>query len=110
MNAPKGKKLERVLTPDALVRALRDDILDGTLPMGTRLTEAELASTRGVSRHSIKLALTEMAAMGLVVQEPHRGARVREIADEDIADLYWVRWLLESEAVAQASLNPESDE
>jgi len=102
------KKLERVLTPAALVRALRDDILDGTLSTGARLTEAELAATRGVSRHSIKLALTEMAAIGLVDQEPHRGARVREISDRDIADLYWVRWIIESEAVSQASLNPDA--
>ncbi len=102
------KTIWRPSTPDALVSVLRAEILNGTLAVGTRLTEAEIAATRGVSRHTIKLALTEMAARGLVVQRPNKGVWVREISESDITDLYWVRWVIESEAVSQSAMDSES--
>lgn len=100
-----SRTIKRISTSEALVNALRIEILDGTLPQGTRLTEADLAETRGVSRHTIKLALTEMASLGLVIQRPHKGVWVREMSDEDITDLYWVRWILEFEAVSQVAMD-----
>lgn len=102
------KFIRRTLTPTALVDALRAEILDGTLPLGSRLAEADLAETRGLSRHTIKLALTEMAELGLVVQRPHKGTWVREMSDADITDLYWVRWVIESEATTQAAMDSGS--
>lgn len=99
------RSIKRISTSDALVQALRDEILDGSLPQGTRLTEADLAETRGVSRHTIKLALTEMASLGLVIQRPHKGVWVREMSEDDITDLYWLRWILESEAVSQVAMD-----
>jgi DNA-binding GntR family transcriptional regulator len=95
-------------TAETLLRALRDDILSGTLPMGTRLTEAELASTHGVSRQTIKLVLMEMAALGLVDHRPNTGVWVRRMSEADVADLYRVRWLLESEAITQATMDSVS--
>jgi DNA-binding GntR family transcriptional regulator len=88
-----------------VLRALRDDILNGTLPTGTRLTEGDLAAARGVSRQTVKLVLTELAASGLVDQRPNTGVWVRSISDADVADLYWVRWLIESEAVTQVAMD-----
>lgn len=98
--------LHRVSTSTALVRALRAQILDGTRPLGSRLTEAELAQTHEVSRHSIRIALNEMASLGLVVLKPHKGAWVRQMRPRDIEDLYRLRWLLESEAITHAAMEP----
>lgn len=106
MSHPTPDTLSRVSTSAALVRTLRAQILDGTRPMGSRLTETELAQTHDVSRHSIRIALNEMAIAGLVVVKPHKGAWVRQIRPRDVEDLYRVRWLLESEAIAHAALEP----
>src|SRR3972149_275775 len=46
---------------------LRDEILDGRLPAGSRLVEAELAVRFGVSRGPIRDALTELARGGLAL-------------------------------------------
>ena len=99
-------RLPRVSTSDALVTLLRDEVLNGVRPLGSRLTEAELVQAYGVSRHSIRIALNDLASLGLVVLKPHKGARVRQMAARDIEDLYRVRWLLESEAIAHAAIEP----
>lgn len=98
----------RMSTPEALLRALRDDILSGVLPTGTRLTESDLAATHGVSRQTIKLALMEMAALGLVDHRPNAGVWVRRMSEADVADLYRVRWLIESEAITHATMDSMS--
>ena len=68
--------LQRVSTVDAIAAALRTRILDGDLGAGERLRELELAEAYGVARHSLRAALRALAAEGLVVIEPNRGARV----------------------------------
>ncbi len=85
----------RVSTVAALVEALRTRILDGALPGGTRLPEAELTATYGVARHSVRAALRDLAALGLVRIEPNRGASVSRLDDEDVLGLYTLRGILE---------------
>ncbi|MCW3038561.1 MAG: GntR family transcriptional regulator [Solirubrobacterales bacterium] len=89
------RALLRVTTVDALADALRERILDGELPGGTRLREQELTDAYGVARHSVRAALRSLAARGLVTIEPHRGAHVTLLADEDVAGLYVLRGILE---------------
>ena len=64
--------------PD-IQRLLRDDIISGSLPFGSRLRIDELATRYGVSHMPIREALRELHGEGLVVIEPNRGARVRSI-------------------------------
>ena len=55
--------------------ALTSDIAEGRYATGDRLpTEAQLAATHGVNRHTVRRALAELAAQGLV--HPRRGAGV----------------------------------
>jgi DNA-binding GntR family transcriptional regulator len=91
--------LERVSTVDAIAAALRARILDGDLPPGARLRELDLAEAYGVARHSLRAALRSLAAEGLVVIEPNRGARVSELDAADLAALSELRLALELEAV-----------
>jgi DNA-binding GntR family transcriptional regulator len=90
--------LERISTVDALVAALRREILDGALPAGARLREVELCEAYGVARHSLRAALRALAAEGLVRIEPHRGARVAQLTADDVRWLYELRAALEIEA------------
>ena len=59
--------------------ALREKILTGHLPSGTRISsEAELSREYGVSRITSQRALNELAKAGLVKREKGRGTLVRE--------------------------------
>ena len=92
--------LERVSTVDAVAASLRTRILDGDLPPGERLREIELTEDYGVARHSLRAALRDLAAEGLVTIEPNRGARVAELGD--VGPLFEVRTALEVEAARLA--------
>jgi DNA-binding GntR family transcriptional regulator len=94
--------LARVSTVDALAAALRTRILDGALGPGERLRELELADAYGVARHSLRAALRTLAAEGLVVIEPNRGARVAQLEAADTGPLFELRTALELEAARLA--------
>src|ERR1700761_1263887 len=65
---------------------LRQAILSGDLAPGRRLVEEDLASALGVTRQSLRAALLDLTAEGLVERVPNRGARVRVVtADEAVA-------------------------
>jgi DNA-binding GntR family transcriptional regulator len=92
------RRLQRTSTVDALAAALRREILDGELPAGSWLRERELCEAYGVARHSLRAALRALAADGLVRIEPHRGARVAQLTEDDVRWLYELRAALEVEA------------
>jgi DNA-binding GntR family transcriptional regulator len=94
--------LRRVSTVEALTAALRVRILDGELGPDERLRELELAEAYGVARHSLRAALRALAAEGLVVIEPNRGARVASLSAADAAPLFELRAALEIEAARLA--------
>ena len=75
-------------TAEALQRALVDRILTGELSPGARLDEQGLADTYGVSRTPVREALQMLASTGLVVNRPRRGAVVRTLDIEELAELF----------------------
>jgi DNA-binding GntR family transcriptional regulator len=93
-----ARPLERVSTVDALVTALRREILDGERPGGSRLIERELCADFGVARHTLRAALRSLAAEGLVRLEPNRGAEVARLDADQVHWLYELRAALELEA------------
>lgn len=86
-------------------QSLRDEILSGAIPSGTRLGEAELAGRLSVSRTPIREALTRLAAEGLVEMQPNRGARVASWSSEQLREIFELRLRLEPYAVRQAVPN-----
>ncbi len=70
---------------------LRDDIIDGTRPPGSKLVERDLAAELGVSRVPVRDALRVLVAEGLVTPRPRTWAVVREFTAADVADLNEVR-------------------
>jgi DNA-binding GntR family transcriptional regulator len=89
-------------TVETVVEALRTEILEGERPGGQRLVEQELTQRYGVARHTLRAALRELAAEGLVRIEPNRGARVTRLGVEEIVQLYELRTALEVEAARLA--------
>ena len=90
----------RVERTPALIRSqvldnLRQAILDRRLAPGQRLIERELVELTGVSRTSVREALRELAAEGLVTAIPNRGTVVTSVSAEEARQLYQVRSVLE---------------
>jgi DNA-binding GntR family transcriptional regulator len=77
---------------------LRGAIIAGHFKPGTRLVERELCELIGVGRTSVREALRQLEAEGLVTTVPHRGPTVSRITVEEAEQLYAVRALLESYA------------
>lgn len=59
-----------------LKQAIEDDIVNGTLPLGARLDEVQLAERFGVSRTPIREAIIQLTMTGLVETKPRKGATV----------------------------------
>jgi DNA-binding GntR family transcriptional regulator len=79
---------------ETLVR-LRDYIVEGNIPDGGRVPERQLCELLGISRTPLREALKVLAAEGLVELLPNRGARVRQLNEEDLAELFDVMGGLE---------------
>ncbi|MEV4511261.1 GntR family transcriptional regulator [Dactylosporangium sp. NPDC049525] len=91
----------RIERSPALIRSqvletLRQAILDRRLAPGQRLIERELVELTGVSRTSVREALRELAAEGLVTAIPNRGTVVTSVSAEEARQLYEVRSALEA--------------
>lgn len=100
--------LHRVSTGDALVAALQEQVLDGTLAGGTALREADLREMFGVSRHTVHTALQTLAHRGLVRLEPNRSASVALITPDAVRDLFRFRTVLELTAARAVSGDVEA--
>jgi DNA-binding GntR family transcriptional regulator len=66
------------------------------------LIEEDIARQMGVSRVPVRQAIHMLERDGLVVTEPHRGASVINLSDDDIEEIYGLRIALEMYAIAQA--------
>ena len=75
--------------------AVRERILAGVFAPGERLAEEKLSLELGVSRVPVREALRHLAAEGLVVLRPRRGAVVFSHTEEEMRDLVEVRATLE---------------
>lgn len=84
-------------------RVLRRMILEGQLKAGERLVERQLSERLGTSRTPIRAALQRLSSQGLVYLSPKGGARVSELTDKDIKEIYEVRAALESLAATKAA-------
>ncbi|MFM9970902.1 MAG: GntR family transcriptional regulator [Burkholderiales bacterium] len=79
-----------------LAQRLRSFITDGTYRPGDRMTERELCERLRVSRPSVREALRQLEAEGLIDILPNRGPVVREISAADVLELWEVRVALET--------------
>ncbi|MBS1888657.1 MAG: GntR family transcriptional regulator [Actinobacteria bacterium] len=100
--------IRRSSTADQVAQVLRAKITEGALPPGTPLPEVSLADSLGVSRNTIREALRILAREGLVEHHLHRGAFVAVLDEEDIADIFRVRRIIEASA-AEAAVDADPE-
>ena len=77
-------RLEHSSTTARTAEELRRAIFDGELESGTPLREVAIAASLGVSRPTVREALTMLVAEGLATREPHRGVAVAAIDAESV--------------------------
>jgi DNA-binding GntR family transcriptional regulator len=97
MEIAESLRVERAPAPirSRVLDNLRQAILEHKLAPGQRLIERELVELTGVSRTSIREALRELAAEGLVTTIPNKGTVVATVTAEEARQLYQVRSALE---------------
>ncbi|MCX7240908.1 MAG: GntR family transcriptional regulator [Burkholderiales bacterium] len=92
------------LSPRALyeevAELLRQRIFKRELEPGNWIDELKIAEEYGISRTPLREALKVLAAEGLVTMKVRRGAYVTEVSAQDLADVYHLLSLLESDAAA----------
>ena len=90
------------LAPRALyeevAERLRQRIFRRELEPGSWIDELKIAEQLGISRTPLREALKVLAAEGLVTMKVRRGAYVTEVSEQDLADVYHLLSLLESDA------------
>ena len=84
-----------------IIAALRSAIETGVLVPGQRLIEKDLCEQLGVSRTSLREALREVQAEGILEYNSSRGLSVSAISVEDAKNIYRLRSVLEALAVEQ---------
>lgn len=106
--------MSATLTPRALyeevAELLRQRIFNRELEPGSWIDELKLADEYGISRTPLREALKVLAAEGLVTMKVRRGAYVTEVSEKDLADVYHLLALLESDAAGVVAARASSRE
>ncbi len=109
MTAVLFDEMRRTTRASAAMEALRQAILEGRLPPGTPLIQADIARQLGISRAPLREALRGLEEEGLVVNIPFRGAFVSTIDRRSLDELCSFRNMIERFAV-QRVIERASDE
>lgn len=83
--------------------SLRQAILRGTIPGGSRLVQKDVARDLQVSTTPVREALRDLATEGLIRLDPHRGAIVHRLSYEETREIHDICKLLEPAALKQAA-------
>lgn len=90
------------LLADQVFEAIREQIMNGAMPAGSRLRVRDLAAQVGTSVMPVREAIGRLEEAGLAERSPHRGAVVRALTLRELRDVYAVRTVLEVEATRLA--------
>lgn len=81
---------------------IRHAIRMGVMRPGVRLVPEEIATSIGMSRMPVREALNRLAAEGLIVMRPNRGAVVRGLTEKEVHEVFEMRAVLEGLAASMA--------
>ncbi|TXC65879.1 GntR family transcriptional regulator [Piscinibacter aquaticus] len=104
-----GRLGERALY-EQVAEQLRARILAHTLAPGSWIDEQALCAEYGISRTPLREALKVLASEGLVTMKLRRGAYVTEVSERDLAEVFHLLALLESDAARVAAQKATAEE
>lgn len=88
---------------DLVAGRLREMILSGELPPGTKITQQLLIDQLPVSSTPVREAIRQLESEGYLECPPHLGARVATGLPEDLDEVYSLRSVIEARLAAHAA-------
>lgn len=88
---------------DRIFDQVRQAIVVGEIPAGSKLSEPVLAARYGISRGPLREAMRRLESSQLVERRPNLGARVISLSSEQLLEIYMVREALEGMAARIAA-------
>lgn len=88
---------------DRIFDQVRQEIVTGEIPAGSKISEPVLAARYGISRGSLREAMRRLEATNLVERRPNLGARVITLSNEQLLEIYVIREALEGMAARLAA-------
>lgn len=82
---------------ESVMSAIRDHIRRQQLLPGEQIRQTDWADRVGVSRVPVREALTSLALAGVLTHDPHRGFFLNKYSQAEIAQIYFVRSVIEVE-------------
>lgn len=86
-------------TAERVADAIREEAAEGRLPPGSRLPEQAICTVLGVSRNTVREAMSQLVAERVLTREPNRGVFVAVPDSHALQDVYRARRLIEPAAV-----------
>ena len=102
--------LDTTTIAERAFRKIRQAIVEGEIPAGSKISEPELAKKYGISRGSLREAIGRLEACILVVRKANIGARVIGMSSEQLLEIYDVREALEGMAARLAATHMSDKE
>lgn len=103
LNAPLDPMRTTITT--AVADRLREEIRSGKLGPGTRLRQAHVAESYGVSTTPVREAFAALEREGLLQSNAHRGVVVFEPSIDELREIYEIRIPLEALATELGAVN-----
>ena len=88
---------------DRVFGQLRQAIVEGEIPPGSKISEPEMASRLGISRGPLREAMRRLESTNLVERRPNLGARVITLSNDQLIEIYLIREALEGMAARLAA-------
>lgn len=103
-------KQTAVTTADKVFEQLQNEIVEGHMIAGSKISEPELAKYYQVSRSTLREALNRLEKCHLIERKANIGSRVVDCTIEGLLELYITREALEGMACRQAAQNMTDEE
>jgi DNA-binding GntR family transcriptional regulator len=95
-------KLKIETLVDQSVKLMREAIVSGEFPPGSKVSLRELSEKWGISRTPLREASRVIESEGLAVSIPRKGFIVKMFSIEEVQEIYSIRLVLESLAIKLA--------
>jgi DNA-binding GntR family transcriptional regulator len=95
--------VSRTVLREQVKELLLERILAREYAPGDRLVETRIAQELGVSQAPVREALRELETLRFVESAPFKGSWVREVSDQELAEIYPIRAALEDVAARAAA-------
>lgn len=96
----KQNSMAQDLLKDVVYKRIKDMIINGTLPMGGKLSESALATRLSATKAPVRDALRRLQSEGLVQIKPKSGTFVFSLSDVEFKDLLEFRFYIEAKAMS----------